>query len=43
MSGEGYVILGFTLSIFSFLGVITMEVLLKLKKKKIKKELYGGE
>ena len=43
MSGEGFIILGVTLSIFSFLGFIIMEVLLELKKKKIKRELYGGE
>lgn len=43
MNGEGFVILGLILCILSFLGAITIEVMLELKKKRIKRELYGGE
>lgn len=43
MSGEGFTILGFTISIFSLIGFILSEIIVELKKRKIKKDLYGGD
>ena len=43
MSGEGFIILGFIISILSLIGFTTSEILIMIRKRKIKNELNGGE